>query len=161
MNTAIMGPKFFSYNTPSPGTWVNKAVRHIRSVGSSTFEAFVSVTSSCIIAPLSIAYGQIANLIQSFSMSESELRVDRSAINDAFQLLTKLISVNAPPPKVFPSGGDTVVFVWEKSNGKAYAFYSDDLLSLTFIPNIGREWQTDIDLTQPHTLSAFANYIGR
>lgn len=105
-------------------------------------------------------YSSVAILIKSFSDIDSELYVDPEGVKEAEQFLYKLMSVNVAAPKVFPLAEESVIFVWERKNGKEYAFFAGDVISLTHVPLAGPEWQMKLDMNKPTSLVEFAAYLG-
>ncbi|MGO8425174.1 hypothetical protein ACC807_33535 [Rhizobium ruizarguesonis] len=160
--TLPMGKKFFRYDQRStPSTWSTATSKTMRSLAAATYYPVPTAASSVIVGSFSNAYSHLADLIQSFEDPAAEMHVDREAVRDARLLMGRLISANICPPKAFPSGGDAVVFVWEKAGAKDYVYYADDVLSLTHMPSNGDDRQFDIDLREAAALTTFATYIGR
>ncbi len=145
-----------------PSTWTAGKNRWARvSSPRSVHNAASDTQSGTYDAAYARSYVQLSDLIESFQNQESDLKVDQEAADDARGFLQHLVSINARPPKAFPSGGEAVVFVWEKPHGRDYAFYSDDVISLTYLPIQGDELRLDLDLRNDPTLTTFASYLRR
>lgn len=146
----------------APSTWSTGKNRWARTPSTHSVDITTSDTQSGTYSPgHTYAYVQLSDLIESFQDQNSDLRVDQEAAEDARGFLRHLVSINARPPKAFPSGGEAVVFVWDKPHGRDYAFYSDDVISLTYMPTHGEELRLDLDLRNDPALTTFASYLRR
>lgn len=161
--SAAFGNLHLSYTRgPTASTWAKDVVRWVASCGSATDWSIVPASAASTLSTIvSQAYKYVYDLIRSFAQPAATACVDQQAADDAISFFNQLISLNVPAPKVFPSGGEAVIFTWERPSGRDYLHYEDGIVTLTHIPCKGDEWQIDLDLSDPTVLTSLSIYLRR
>lgn len=161
--SAAFGNLQLSYTRHSTSSTLAKdVVRWVASRANATDWTYgVPSAATTVMTIVSQAYKHVYDLIRSFRRSPETACIDQQASDDAISFFNQLISLNVPPPKVFPSGGEAVIFTWDKTAGRDYVHYEDGIVSLTHIPCEGEEWQIDLDLANPTALTSLAIYLRR